>query len=956
MHCPHCGAQEKVRVKVCPQCGEAYASQDLLTLRQLEFLIEETKDWDISEGRRAPYIDALSALKARLLRQAPPAIEEEPVVTGETIPEPEAPREPIPVPTTPPGRRAEPVKAPELARAKPAREAIPFDRWLLSDRNIKVALYTGAILLVLAGLIFIGVNWTRIPGPGKFAITLLITGLMYLGGYHLLRRQAYRLGGIALLGVASGFLGLNFGVLQIYVLGPRGLSDDVMWLIASPLCLLVYGLTAKWTKGDLFTYLSLAALGSTLAAGLVVASAPEFAFLPAAALLACLIISFGWVLEGTPWAEFTLRPMQIVSHILMPLVIVFSMGGWLAESGCHSCDQGSPWLPLSALGFGVLFYVLNDVAFHWKPTRWVAALLFPLALSLVMIESDWEDSAIGLTLMILSLTYLGIGFLLERREGSKSGAWPLYITSYIVAIVVTVQAAPDKADAALILLGDVALLAISAAIHHDYRWVYAATWLLMLPVFLYISMFEERLVQQGLLMGVLGMNYTAVGFVLGRRKLNLGGPFLTAAAFLTILTGIMTWGDPLIASLVFSWIAVLYVLAAFWLGWTWLLLPALASINLILLAVHRQLLGGALALSDPVILSFAILGAVFLFAGLGLKRSIQRDWHWALYLFGALDLIGAYFASLIEGGYLAAGLSAWLAALFFAFTWFEQEIFKRHSLPPILSYLGAAVLFIGHFYLMAEVSGTAWEMWPFFTAALCTLFVFISWVWVQPPYRDLYGTPLRHTGLGLLIVPLLGSVAIFDPLLASLTFTIAGIVLAMDGILRKKLSLFYLSLAAFVVALWALLLHFEVEEAQAYVLPAGIMLLGIGWNERRRGRVTTYQIATAAGLLILMGSAFIQSLPRGEYPYAILLAAESLAAMGWGYRVRSRGYMRWGALALIADAFAQFIPAFAEFPRWVQLGLTGSLLLGAGLAALFKREQILTMRKQITEEWRCWEP
>lgn len=946
MYCPHCGAQEKVRVKVCPQCGEAYASQDLLTLRQLEFLIEETKDWDIEEERRVPYIEALSALKARLLRQVPEGIEEGPVAAPEPVPEP--------APTAIKG--AEPSKVPEPARAKPAREAVPFDRWLLSDRNIKIALYSGAILLVLAGLIFIGVNWTRIPGPSKFAITLMITGLMYLGGYHLVRRPPYRLGGIALLGVASGFLGLNFGVLQIYVLGPRGLSDEVMWLIASPFCLLVYGLTAYWTRGDLFTYLSLAALGSTLAAGLVVASAPEFAFLPAFALLACIIITFGWVLEGTSWEEFTLRPAQILSHLLMPLVIVFSLGGWLAASGCYSCGYGSPWLALSALGFGVLFYGLSDAAFHWRATRWAAALLLPLTLSLAMIELDWEDSAIGLTLMMLSLAYLGIGFLLERREGSKSGAWPLYVTSYIVAIVVTVQAAPEKADAALILLGDVALLSISAAIHRDDRWVYAATWLLMLPVFLYISMFEERLVQQGLMMGVLGMNYTAIGFVLGRRKLPLGGPFITAAAFLTILTGAMTWGDPLIASLVLSWNSVLYVLAAIWLGWTWLLLPALTCVNLILFAVHRQVLSSSLTTADPLILSFAALGAVILLAGLGLKRSAQNLWHWPLYLFGALDLLGAYFAALIEGGYLAAGLSAGLAGLSFAFAWLEQESFKTHSLPPVLSYLGAGVLFVGHFYLLAELDGTAWEMWPLFASVLCSTFVFISWVWARPPHGDLYAAPLRHAGLGLLIVPLLGSVARFEPLLAAVTFVIAGIVLVTDGTVRKKLLLVYLGLAAFSVALWALLLHFEVEEAQAYVIPVGLLLLGIGWNERRQGRERSYQLTAAAGLLLLMGSAFIQSLPRGEYPYAILLGVESLAAMGWGYRTRSRGYMRWGGLALIADAFAQFIPAFVEYPRWVQLGLTGSLLLGAGLAALFKREQILMMRKQITEEWRRWEP
>ncbi|MCK4725879.1 MAG: hypothetical protein KAT29_08750, partial [Anaerolineales bacterium] len=192
-----------------------------------------------------------------------------------------------------------PSKEAHPTHPAPPREKVPFDQWLLSERNIKIALYTGGLLLVIAGLIFIGVNWTRIPGPGKFAITLMVTGLMYLGGYLLFQREAYRIGGIALLGVASGFLIVDFAVLQIYVLGPSGMSDEVLWLIASPLCLLFYMLTAYWTRGDLFTYLSLAALVSIVTAALVLINAPLTAFALAYALLALFSLILSYVLRGT---------------------------------------------------------------------------------------------------------------------------------------------------------------------------------------------------------------------------------------------------------------------------------------------------------------------------------------------------------------------------------------------------------------------------------------------------------------------------------------------------------------------------------------------------------------------------------------------------------------------------------------------------------------------------------
>ncbi len=67
MNCPNCGTPEQARVKVCPGCGTAYASQDLLELRQLEFLLQETTTWPQADSLRQPYTERLEALHARLL-------------------------------------------------------------------------------------------------------------------------------------------------------------------------------------------------------------------------------------------------------------------------------------------------------------------------------------------------------------------------------------------------------------------------------------------------------------------------------------------------------------------------------------------------------------------------------------------------------------------------------------------------------------------------------------------------------------------------------------------------------------------------------------------------------------------------------------------------------------------------------------------------------------------------
>lgn len=174
------------------------------------------------------------------------------------------------------------------------------------------------------------------------------------------------------------------------------------------------------------------------------------------------------------------------------------------------------------------------------------------------------------------------------------------------------------------------------------------------------------------------------------------------------------------------------------------------------------------------------------------------------------------------------------------------------------------------------------------------------------------------------------------------------------------MNLAYLGIGAFVVVIWAVLMAYDVSEPQAYVMPLGFALLGAGWNERLRGASTTYRLATLLGLIVLMGSAFVQSLPHrsatGAHRYALILGVESLVMLGWGIRARSRGYVQLAGLALIANAIVQLGPGFVELPRWIQLGATGGILLGGGLAALFKREEILAARQKLTEGWRQWEP
>jgi hypothetical protein len=938
MNCPNCGAPEQARARVCQACGTAYASEDLLEYRQLEFLIKETEKWPEAVERSKPYADRLATLIARI-RPSPPPKTAETALQG-TLPQP------MPQP-------AAPAMAP--ARETVKREPVPFDQWLLSERNIKIALFSGGALLVLAGLLFVGVNWARIPGPAKFAITLMVTGMMYLGGYLLFQRPTLRLGGLALLGIGCGFVPLNFVVLQVYIFSQRGLSANTMWLIASVPALLLYVLIAYWTRADLFTYLSLAAVASGVTATLVVLHAARLVYAPAYALLALVLLLGARAFQSTRMADFTRLPLRIVTQVAMPAIFVMSVVLWVGDTGCQACPHGNPWWALAAMIISVLFYLATDFAFHWLVARWAAAFTLAVTVIFVLTELRFSGTAAGISLMVLALVYLLVGYVLERRAGNRRAAWPLYAAGYAVAAFVTLQAiaafGEDPDDLAKVLVGDVVLLSVSAWAHRKYEWVYGAAWAFIAPVSIYASLYLKGLANVGVVLGVLMLNYVAAGYALGRRELKLGGPFLTAGMFLSLAVVVLTWTNAVVASFVLGLVMVLYLLAALWRGWTWLLLPSLAAANLVVVTMLRIFFRAESPWEQTLTVIYTGLGVALTLGGAWLRSRSLGGWAWPMYLMGALDVAGSYIAGLALGGPIAIGLSLVFALVAFGVGWVERAALAKAKLPPVFTYVGAALIFVGHFYV-THLSGRAWKAWPAYAAGLCALTVALAWFLRRSMVKDVFGTPIWRAGVWLMVVPLGGALVIFEPLLAAVTFAIAAVIFAADATVRRILRLGYLAGGAFIIVIWAILLFFDVGELQAYAVPLGLALLALGWNERLRGGGAAFRWPTLLGLVILMGSAFAQSLDA--VIYAVLLLAESMAAVAWGIRIRSRGYVQLGVLSLIANAVAQLGPSFVELPRWIQLGTIGGILLGGGLAGLFRREQLLATRTRLTDEWRRW--
>ncbi|MBI5054226.1 MAG: hypothetical protein HZB52_13320 [Chloroflexi bacterium] len=720
--------------------------------------------------------------------------------------------------------------------------------------------------------------------------------------------------------------------------------------------MLAYLITLYLVRHDLFTYLSMGALFSAATAAAMMAHLPLNSYVLIYSIVIFIFLLTARLVNQNRSHNFISMPLLIVAHITAPTLFSAGAVWWSTIKACADCSHDPSFLSLAAMIMIVLFYVITDIAFRWELARWASAFAFTLTMIFGLIEINVPSVLNGLILMALALTYLIVGYALKNFEKKLSAALPLYLAGYGVAAFVTLQAmstaflnGPD--DLAKVLIGDVILLVVSAIVHRQYVWLYGATTLFIVPTFIYAHLFLPDAVSQGILLGALMVMYVVAAFAGSVRTTQLSDPFLAAAALLSSIVTILTWKNPITVTATLSVIIILYVAVALWRKWSWLLLPALGFVNLAVFTV-LQILFPLGASTEQFIIVYAALGILLTLYG-GMLRWIGQSsahWRWSLYLVALFDLGTTYLLALFISPSLAASLSMIFAVIALSMSWVERDLFTQSKLPPALTYLALALIFIGHIYLIHLFKG--WNNWTVYTATLCAIFVNASWLLRRDSLKTIYGTPLHITGLLLNIAPALYAVVISNRLLGALTFVIVASILLADAIANRNRHLVYLSAGAALGVLWSLLAFYKITEVQAYVIPLGLGLAALGWIEKRNSP-ELYLLATIIGLAILMCSAFAQSLQSAWY--ALLLLVEGVAALAWGTTTKSRGYVQLGVLSLVANALAQFGPAFADLPRWIQLGSIGVILFGGGILALFQRERILVARNALLTEWKRWE-
>lgn len=157
------------------------------------------------------------------------------------------------------------------------------------------------------------------------------------------------------------------------------------------------------------------------------------------------------------------------------------------------------------------------------------------------------------------------------------------------------------------------------------------------------------------------------------------------------------------------------------------------------------------------------------------------------------------------------------------------------------------------------------------------------------------------------------------------------------------------------LALWLLLTSWSVwllllagsRELQFYALPSGLYLLLVGWLEHSRGSQAVARWIDRAGLLLLLGSSFWQSLGQWGGGYALLMIVEGLLIAWLGSWRRLRRLLYGGVVGVVTAVAGQLIEPLMELNSLALL-LLGALLVALGIGLERRLEKV----RHLSQEWR----
>jgi hypothetical protein len=137
-----------------------------------------------------------------------------------------------------------------------------------------------------------------------------------------------------------------------------------------------------------------------------------------------------------------------------------------------------------------------------------------------------------------------------------------------------------------------------------------------------------------------------------------------------------------------------------------------------------------------------------------------------------------------------------------------------------------------------------------------------------------------------------------------------------------------------------------VHAPEPYVVPLGLVALGLGWLRVRSEPETRSFAAYAPGLSMLLLPSLLASFDDSTLTRPLLLGAAALVVLLVGARARLQAPLVIGGAVLAVDALQLLAPYAATLPRWLTLGAAGLLLVGVGATYEQRRRDVARMRER----------
>lgn len=323
-------------------------------------------------------------------------------------------------------------------------------------------------------------------------------------------------------------------------------------------------------------------------------------------------------------------------------------------------------------------------------------------------------------------------------------------------------------------------------------------------------------------------------------------------------------------------------------------------------------------------------------------------------LHGIMLSILASFWGLSMLAYLA--LTAGFGAVMQTVAWLD---ISDHLYPVALAILAAVYGLVGYGLRLWRPEVRAFWSW--------------AGIWERPFYRGGWLVSLFALLLalskGFSLLPVLVSSMSSRPqlsfndgqlaLMLIRTFFVLGLFYLVAALIEKQPRLSYLALWLLLSSwsFWLLLLQ-GVRELQLFALPAGMYLLIVGWLEWQRGQNSGSRAMARwidrAGVVVLLGSAFWQSLGSNGGWYALLMIGEGLLLVWLGSLRRLRRLLYAGVMGVVTAVVGQLVQPLLELNTYVLL-LLGALLVGIGVGLERRLESIRELSQEFRARLELWE-